>query len=404
MSAPVLLMLGWMLIALLSSLGVWDYWRGVAVKRDAPAATGVAVLVPIRGAADRDWAQARFLDSCLTQRGVSYRLIFAVESLADPAAAALARLAASDARVSLVVAGRATRRGQKVQNQLAALATLGSEDRFVVFADADTVFAPEWLAQLVRPLALGRAQLSSGYRWILPADDHPASRLCALMDWGIATAMRSRRWNLCWGGSMAITRAALERIDLPRCWDQAVDDDLVLTSAARRAGMEVHATPMVLAPSPVRHDWASLVDFGRRQYLFVRVHAPLHWSLAGFTLAVPMLGALAAIQAVLQGRYLALAPLLLALALQQVRAELRLGIARRVLPADEAAQSGAILRRGRAAAPAAHLLHLAIWLTSAVGSTMTWGGVRYRLLGPGRVEIIGRRTPDEPVAATRELA
>jgi hypothetical protein len=38
-----------------------------------------------------------------------------------------------------VIAGPASMRGQKVQNLLAALATLTPQDRVVVFADADIV-------------------------------------------------------------------------------------------------------------------------------------------------------------------------------------------------------------------------------------------------------------------------
>ncbi len=385
-----LLLLGWMLIAAVATYGTHLYRGRVARKFDAPEGAGIAVLIPIRGTAWQGAALERFLASCLAQRGVSYRLIFAVEGADDPAAAPIAALAAREPRVSLVQAGRATRRGQKIQNQLAALATLRPEDRLVVFADADVVLAPDWLAQLLRPLLLGRAELASGYRWILPADEAAASRFCALMDWSVATAARSRRWNLCWGGSIAISREALDRLDLPRLWDRALLDDIVLTRAARRAGIAVHAPHQVLVPSPVRHDFRSLFDFGRRQYLLVRVHAPLHWALAGVTLIVPVVAALVAIGEAWQGDVLAIACLIVALGLQQLRASLRVDIARRVLPPEQAARSAALMRRDRWRLPAAHLLHLAIWLTSAFGGTMTWAGIRYRLLGPGQVEIIGR--------------
>jgi len=214
------------------------------------------------------------------------------------------------------------------------------------------------------------------------------------LDWSVATAPRANRWNLCWGGSIAISRAALDRIDLPGCWDRAVLDDIVLTRAARRAGIVPHAPHHTLVPSPVRHDFRSLIEFGRRQYLLVRVHAPWHWALAGVTLGLPVAAGVAALIAALQGNRLAWFCLALALVLQQVRASLRVQVAQLVLPGEQAAQSAALVRRDRWKLPLAHLLHLAVWLASAFGREMVWGGQRYRLLGPARVEIV-----DKPGAA-----
>ncbi len=379
----------WMLIAVLTTFGVDLYRRRVARELAAPAGEGIAVVIPVKGTVGQDQALEAFLQTCLAQRGASYRLVFAVQSEDDPAAAPIRRLADSHPQVSLVIAGRASRRGQKIQNQLAALATLRPEDRIVVFADADVTFAEDWLSQLVRPLLVGHAALASGYRWILPDDAHPASRACALMDWGIATAPRAQAWNLCWGGSIALTRAALDRLDLPRLWDRSLLDDIVLTNEARRLGIAVHAPRHVLVPSPVRHTWQSLFGFGRRQYLFTRVHAPAHWILAGVVLAAPVVCAGVALWAAIHGSLPALAALVVVALLQQMRASLRMAVARRVLPPDRAAQSEAVIRRDRWALSAIHLLHCAIWLTSAVGSTMVWGGTRYRLLGPARCKIIG---------------
>ncbi len=391
LAVGTLLSLAWMLVAGLSTYSVLLYRRHVARRLEVPAGNDVAVIIPVRG---RPGAQARLdrlVAGCLAQQGVAFRLVFAVESLQDPAATTLAKLADETPNVTLVVAGVATQRGQKVHNQLAALATLTGNDRFIVFADADVELPADWLVQLLRPLLLGRAQVASGYRWILPDDRHVASRLCALLDWGIATAPRARRWNLCWGGSMAIDAAALARIDLQRAWAHTLLDDIVLTRAARRAGIAVHAPHHVLVPSPVRHDISSLFEFGRRQYLLVRVHAPGHWWLAGFVLLVPVAGALACVVAAAAGNWPMLAWPLAALALQQVRATLRVDIARRVLPPAQARRSAELVRSSRWLLPLAPLIHLAIWLTSAIGRELTWAGRRYRLLGFARVAIVAPR-------------
>ena len=170
------------------------------------------------------------------------------------------------------------------------------------------------------------------------------------MDWTIATAPRSTAWNICWGGSIAITRAALDLIDLPAVWSGALLDDLVLTRAARAAGIRVFAPKRVLMPSPVRHDWASLLDFGRRQYLLVRIHAPGHWWLAGVTLAVPVAGCVAL---VFHGSWIGLGSVFILLILQQYRASERLRIARAVLPGFAAASARLLQREPLSAAAGA---------------------------------------------------
>jgi cellulose synthase/poly-beta-1,6-N-acetylglucosamine synthase-like glycosyltransferase len=385
-----LLIAGWWLLMLLSTIGVFLYLHRVRRKFSAPEAHRVAILIPVKGQLGERKALEDLIESCLTQLGGSGRVVLAVENADDPAAATITAAAAADPRVTLVVAGIADWRAQKVDNLLAALTTLRPEDRIIVFADIRP--APNWLAQLLRPIVNGRAQITSGYRWILPADNRLPSRLAALMDWGVATAGRSRRWNLCWGGSTALTREALDQIDLRRQWSRALSDDLTLTQAARRAGIAIHAAHQVLAPSPARHDWRGLMSFGRRQYLVARFCAPRHWWIAGLALALPVAGCADAL--FLSWRHLWLGPFSIAmsLVLQQVRASVRVAIAGRVLPKYEAVISATLIRRNRWLLPAAHLVHLAIWLSSAIGRTLIWSGVRYRIDAEGAV--IGLNRPN----------
>jgi cellulose synthase/poly-beta-1,6-N-acetylglucosamine synthase-like glycosyltransferase len=385
----ILILLPWIAIAALTTYGVYAYWRYVEMKFDSPDGEDVAVIIPIKGAAGHEAHYDSLITTCLAQRQVSCRLIFAVESAADPAAGPIARIAGGDSRVTLVIAGPASGRSQKVHNQLAALSTLTPRDRYVVFADSDVSPAPDWLSQLLRPILWGTAELTSGYRWILPADDRLASRFCALMDWGVATAPRSRRWNVCWGGSVAVARATLDRLDLARVWAGVLSDDFALTRAARAAGIRIFAAHQVLAPSPVRHDLASMIAFGRRQYMITRIHSPRYWWLAGVTLAFPALCGVFAIIVALRGDIAAIVWIAIAFCLQQLRAWLRVDIARRVLPAEEAAISAALLKRDWWKLPAVGPAHLAIWLASAFGRTITWAGIRYRMLEPDRIEILG---------------
>ena len=74
----------------------------------------------------------------------------------------------------------------------------------------------------------------TGYRWIVPADTKLSSAVVAAADDSIATLLRVPYIaNACWGGTMVMSRAVLDRIDIRRYWDGAVVDDLQMTRALR---------------------------------------------------------------------------------------------------------------------------------------------------------------------------
>jgi len=192
-------------------------------------------------------------------------------------------------------------------------------------------------------------------------------------------------WNICWGGATAIGRDALDRLDLPRLWDRAMSDDLVLTRAARAAGLLVYAPLTVRPPSPVTTDAGEAYEFAARQYRLLRLHLPVFWLLAGLAVSLPLLGGTAALAGVAAGDPAALACLGLALLLHGIRQRLRGAIAAAVLPQDAAAEARHVLGRGAWLWPAAGLLAMAAWLGSGFGREIAWAGRRYRLDREGRV-------------------
>jgi ceramide glucosyltransferase len=380
----VTIVTAWLLTALLASAGVIDYYRTLrrlAPVRDWPAAV---VLVAVKGGGEQ---LSRFLTALLSQDYPDYRVVFAVEAATDPAFAALEPLARG--WIELIVAGDAIGCAQKVQNLRAALGALRAADRVVVFADADIEPPADWLRQLVRPIALGGA-VSSGYRWQVPRDRRLPSMIAALADMSIATAGRDRRWNLCWGGSTAIERTVLDRLDLPRRWARVATEDLVLARALRRACVPIRAATRVLVPSPSSYSWRSLFAFGRRQYLLTRVYAPRHWLLAAWTLCVPVIGAVIVAAAICAGSLVAALCLGAAILLRVQRHGLRLSIARQVLPKEIAEAAAPVLRFGWWAWPLVHIVHTAVFLGSLWGREFEWAGIRYRICRPNKVAVLSR--------------
>jgi len=382
-----LLLAAWLAQAALATAGVALYARNLGWPQPQPTSRPrLLVLAPVRGPLP---GLGRFLDALAAQDYPDWRVVFAVESTADPACPALLRFVAeAPARRSLIVAGPAAGRAQKLHNLLAALAEAKPEDAVLVTVDADTVPPPDFLTQLARPVLAGQAPIASGYRWPIPETGGFAASLLALADIAIATLPRHNRVNLCWGGATAITAGAARALDLPLIWARAVSDDLSLSRAARRAGMVIYAPLTVRPPSPVSGGLRAVLGFGARQYRLLRLHAPETWWLAGLLLALPVAGAAAALAGALEGRMEAFLALGLALGLQRLRAGLRAGIARRILPPAAAAATSRLLARGWWRQPAVSLLHLLAWAGSAGPRRIAWAGRRYGLAPDGTVRSV----------------
>jgi len=340
-----------------------------------------AVLIAVKGVGHSTRA---FLDALRTQRYENFRLIFALESSSDEAFGLVSQLQRElngRTPIDVVVAGTSSNRAQKVHNLLAALNALRADDQIVVFADADIVPGETWLSQLIRPVASGETAASCGYRWQLPIRSDWPSLIVAAADMSIATAARSRMWNLCWGGSVALDRKALDQLDLKCAWDRAASDDLTLTRALRTRKLRIYVPPFVLVASPVSHTWASLLRFMHRQYLLVRVYAPRHWLLAAWTLCIPALGVVIAVARLLQGKWWALGFLVASAALLQVRLLTRRSIAGLVLSPPDMAIATATVKFASWSWPLIHLVHVTAFLSSGFGWRFSWAGTRYRLTG-----------------------
>lgn len=378
----------WLLAGLLATLAVAVYLRGLpaAPAPDPGPFPAVLVLLPVRSA---DAAEAEGVAACLAALAAQdyrgpWRVLVVFEDEADPAWRIAA--AADASRFRVLAAGPTPGRAQKLHNLLAGAASRREDETILVTVDADTRPPPGWLAELTRPLRHGLAEAASGYRWPLP-EGLPA-RLLALAERGPATFPRPRRLNLCWGGSLALSATALRRVDLPALWDQAVSDDLTVTLALHAAGMPAWTPRRVLLPTPVRLGWRGLFAFGRRQYLLVRLHAPRRWLAIGVTLLLPLAGASAALAAAVAGSSAAMLVLAAGIGLQQWRAGLRAEVARRVLPPGAAAEVARALPRDRLLLPFVLPVQAAIFLASAFGRRIRWGGRVYRVGSPSQVRLV----------------
>jgi len=356
------------------------------------------LIVPCKG------LDARFqlnTGSLFGQDYDQYRLFFVVEDSSDPAYAALCRAKETFGRdsraqdVQILIAGPSTSCSQKIHNLLYAIGRVPENTEILAFADSDVCVPSDWLSHLVRPLTREKYGLTTGYRWFVPAQRNLATFVMSAMNAAVAQLLGNTRFNLAWGGSMAMRAEDFRRLKVPETWRNTLSDDLSLSRIVRKAGLAVRFVPACLVPSFASTTWPDLYEFARRQFLITRVYAPGSWWLGFLSSLGSVAGlwgglVLAAWAAAMHAEHIALyaaVPVIFGAGLI-LRATLRQLMATRILsaylpqlaPAAIADMLGCWLWSG--------LLFLFI-LSSAFGRTIRWRGIRYRLISPTQTEVLG---------------
>jgi ceramide glucosyltransferase len=361
----------WLIVSAVACFGVY-----IAQRERSPASVGeierTVLIVPVRGIPA--YLPELWRGICAQTRRPA-RVIFAVESTQDPAYARLQKLTGGPP-VEVVVAGAATRRGQKIHNMLAALGRLEPTDAIVIFADSDIAPAADWLARLLRDLDSQHIGMTSGYRWLIPTDERWSTAFVCIVNASIASTPRDSKWANAWGGSMALRRHTIDALTLPTLWDRAVSDDLTISPAVRALGGKVRSPRDALVPALASYSWKDAIVFGRRQYLFTRTHAPQLWIVAAAATTIPLVGWATALPLALMGNKLAIGTIVVAYALDYTRARLRERIPRNLWGVESQPR---IKWLDRWATPAWLALHAAVIWSTLFGRTIRWAGRTYRI-------------------------
>ena len=294
----------------------------------------------------------------------------------------------------ILAAGRTSGCSQKLHNLLFAYRQTSPEIEVLVFADSDACAGPDWLGQLVAPLRKPHIGLASGYRWFVPKTNNLATLALSAMNAKICQLLGNTRFNLAWGGSMAVRRVDFERFEIEQVWSRSLSDDLSLSRAVRSAKMMTRFVPGCMIASYESTTWRRLWEFARRQFIITRIYAPRMWLFGLFGSTLSVVGLWGGLGLAIWGlmcrpafwaEYVAFGSVFLGC--QIFRAVLRQELAVRLLSKEKTA-----LRAARRADWfgfwAWGLLLLAVILSSAVGRTITWRGIRYRLNGPTKIDVL----------------
>ncbi len=365
------MLLLWLLMQGLTVLGVFNYLRHLPAERKEAAPEGAVLILSLRD----DWDGGAALMEGLAAQASPFRLMLATSG-ACPAAEARA----GREGVDIVRAGIADREGQKVHKLRAALRALRPDDRHILFIDADILPPPRLVGRLLFPLARGKAELATGYRLLLPAT--PLLGLVGAVEMQLATLPRPANGTMPWGGAMAITRDAAERLDLDTALEGRLSDDMTIGLAARAARVRMRPVRDLLVATPLDEGLGAALAFGVRQYRHVRTNSGRMWSVA--TLAV-LAQALGWGWAFASGEWAAIS---IGYGAAWLRVLFRARILRSVL---EPAQLRATWRSltWDAVAPFAVIwAHLAVQLLAATSDRISWGGWTYRVKQGKVVEMM----------------
>jgi cellulose synthase/poly-beta-1,6-N-acetylglucosamine synthase-like glycosyltransferase len=208
-----------------------------------------------------------------------FEVIFTVASADDPAYKAIDEVRKSIDKIEtrLVVAGVNSQRGQKINNQLAALQVISPRSEAIVFVDSDVIARDNMLRYLVAPLNQPGVGATTGYRFYIPFKGDWPSVLRSMWNRVTAWEMANEKFAFAWGGAMAIRKDIFEKARVAKSWDRAADDDLSLTTSVKALGLKVRFVPQCLVASHGDGSLEEIVEWTNRQLILTKVYYPQLW-------------------------------------------------------------------------------------------------------------------------------
>jgi ceramide glucosyltransferase len=382
--------------------GLYNLWDGLVWLRMAQRRAGthsgfyaprVALFCPVKGA---EPGLELNISALASFDYPDYEIFFSMASADDPARKIIERVTAgSKHKIHIVVAGRPSECGEKVNNLRAAILKADKGFDVFVFADSDGRPGRSWLGRLVAPLEDSKLGAITTFRWFFPQTGGFWSALASAWNAPAATFLGEHDRNFCWGGGTAIRRVHFENCSVLEYWNGSVSDDFSLTLALRQFNLPIEFAPECIVPTMFDCDAEGLIEFTNRQIIITRIYHARLWALAGlghaFYCVAIILGVGLFIKNSISGasaiQLLMLAVLLPVLSMG--RGVLRLAAIMELLPdwKTKLLADGWIWTFLAAVAP-----FVGLWNTFAAlfSREIRWRGVRYELLAPGQTRILSR--------------
>jgi glycosyltransferase involved in cell wall biosynthesis len=409
LATSVLVLLGLLTLEQIGAVVVFALVCRSRLKNSGAAYLPKALVVlPLRGA---DPSLADCLRGIATQDYPDYELRIVVDSHRDPAYAiaqrVLAELKADHVDLQLLREPRSTC-SLKCSAVHQATENLPGDVEVVATIDADIAPQPDWLRELVAPLANPKVGAAMGNRWYAPTDHCLGSIVCYL--WNAPVVVSMFLTGVPWGGSLAVRSSILRDTDLRDRWLKAGCEDIPLFNVLLKQRKRLHFVPSLLMVNRSDCNLQAALRFINRQFVWTRLYHPLAWwsgfflySLATLAVVVAFMLTIASavsgdwsqaalLSAGLTG-YFAGQCLLLVILETFVRSLLR--------PRGEA---GCALRlKTFATIPLTFALTPLMFLRSFFSRRITWRGVEYEVRGAWNVRLVDYQ-PFTSRVSSHELA
>jgi ceramide glucosyltransferase len=346
-----------------------------------PAYPRVAVIVPLTG--DSPEMEAA-LTSLLNQPYPNYETLLVTRDLDDPATALARRLLARHPRGRHIVSGPAAGCSQKNHNILAAIGVLDDSVEILVFCDSTHQAPPNFLQELIRPLVIGAAVITSGFHRIIPGDARVATLGMLQTVLTLHLLLGFAALALPWGGATAVLRSVFRESGAAQVLGGNVLDDLPLGLHLLQSGIRTVPVATAILNTDLTGQTLSGWDtWLTRQMLYLKYCLPGTWLAAALAVGVLAGPILLSVLAGLGG-LVGLAPPLLALVgLGFLLALSALGAWCRTL-VPQPVPLGPWLLAFYANIFMACWCYLKTWRTDII----SWRGISYRVTWGGRVREI----------------
>jgi ceramide glucosyltransferase len=378
---------------------VRDVRAALAKDPDQGYRPKVSLIVPCKGLDPEFEANIKALFS---QDYPDLEILLVTATKDDPAHGALSDIIENHHSVAarLLVAGIAPGRGQKISNQLKALAEVREGTEVFVFMDSDARPGPAFVRHLVQPLKNEMTGLATGFRWYMPVKGGVWSILRSAWNGGGVVFLTDPQANYAWGGAMAIRKETFAACKVADRWQNALSDDMTITNAVREKGLSISFVPRCLVTTHEDCTFAQMLEWTNRQTVIAKVyHPPLWWKIALAHCvgnAILVLGV-----ALLMGYVLGWTaqPLLLVSSLMMlaiIPMEMLNGLV--LLPAilkmlpEHRREIARLFPAYCLLAPAASLLALVNTVYSLFTNRITWRGVTYEMRSPTETIVIRNQT------------
>jgi cellulose synthase/poly-beta-1,6-N-acetylglucosamine synthase-like glycosyltransferase len=267
-------LLGWLAIQVCLTVVFLLYLRS-SQKNSLPdeKLPKTAVILCLRGA---DPFLSNCLRSLFNQNYPRYDLKLIIDSQEDPAwkiaTDTIREQKATNVQISPLKIARQNC-SLKCSSLIQAVSELDDSYKVVALVDADTVVHPNWLRELVTPLAHPKIGATTGNRWYLPTGKYWGSLVRYVGN--VSTVVQMYLFRIPWGGTLAVKTEVLRQTGLLDHWGQAFNEDTMIRKILQKYGMKVKFVPSLIMLNREECELPSLKYSLMRQLLCSRLYHPL---------------------------------------------------------------------------------------------------------------------------------